>query len=188
MKRRTLLVAAGVGVTGTTGFAVHSSNMKEKNVAIESVDEVPEEYGFNVDATVREPEITNDHTAIIRITVENERDEARKISDGNRELFSTLTSTEPGLLLLDREASPLRTPGCWRPVFGQSRSMELRIAEIPPKGTATIDLAVWGESGVSLNECLPTGTFRFDTTYHVFGAEEREFDWGFALSVEEQQA
>lgn len=186
MRRRTLIAAVGVSAAGTAGFAVLSSTMTEKRVAIESVDEAPEEYGFDIDATVIEEKITSDHTANIRISVENERGETRKISDGSRELFSTLTSAEPGLLLLDREASPLRMPGCWRPVFGQSSSMELRIAEIPPEGKATIDLAVWGESGVSLDECVPTGAFRFDTTYHVFGVEgERTFDWGFELSVEE---
>lgn len=186
MRRRTLLATIGVGVTGTAGLTVLNSGMTEKRISIESTDEAPEEFGLSVGATVLEPRITRDHTASIRITVENERDESLRISDGGRKLFSTLTSDEPGLLLLDRDASPLRSPGCWRPVVGQSSSMELRIAEIPSGGESAIDLGVWGESGVSLDECVPTGTFRFDTTYHVFGADgEQTFDWGLELSVEE---
>lgn len=185
MKRRTLLAATGAGVVGVGGVAVFQSGTTEKRVAVESTDEVPEEFEIDIGATATEPRITTDHTASVRVAVENERDEARKISDGGRELFSTLTSDEPGLLLLDRKASPLRSPGCWRPVVGQSRSMELRSAEIPPEGESTIDLAVWGESGVSLDDCVPTGAFRFDTTYHVFGADgEQTFDWGFELSVD----
>jgi hypothetical protein len=183
-----VLATVGAGAVGVGGVAALRSPAGQKRIAIESVAEIPEEYGFDIDATVLEARITTDHTASVRITVENERDEARRISDGDRKLFSTLTSAEHGLLLLDREASPLRSPGCWRPVFGQSSSMALRIAEIPPEGKSAIDLRVWGESGVSLDDCLPTGTFRFDTTYHLLGAEgEQEFDWGFALSVDERK-
>ncbi|MDX1745844.1 MAG: hypothetical protein R3324_07905 [Halobacteriales archaeon] len=128
----------------------------------------------------------------LKVTVTNVSDEPISVGEERAIVFAYVHSeTRPGLVLLpaSESVSPPRD-GCWRLPEPIAIAEYYGVVDLAPGESTERTLGVWG--GPELTEgCLPTGEFRFETTFSGGPARDGGIDppewtasWGFSLTVE----
>lgn len=160
-------------------------------IAISEQDPVPEEYGLSLDAEVVEPEATDNHPAVVRVSLRNQTGRERFIRANNQPPLPSTESEQsnPRLVLVPtgRPASdPHPVPialGCWQLAEPVGEVLALDIGRIGPEASRERECTVWGAEDND-EPCLPMGTYRFEGTYEGTENETRAaLRWGFTLSI-----
>lgn len=203
MNRRELVSAAGAGIISLTGCLSiakqskgKSNNDKSMTVSVTNVESVPKKYETALDVDLRDPNITQGHTATVRITLENRSSETRTYTAGKglRPVFSTQSSTKSNsrIVLVTPKQSPDKPEvkdkkPCWRlSKVPQHLQLDRKVAVLDANQSTHLDLEVWGHPENDSTVCIPTGKFKFKEKYLFIGGdgEEKDFNWEFSLSVE----
>ena len=130
--------------------------------------------------------------ARLRVTVTNDSNAAIQVGEERAIVFAYVHSVaQPGLVLLPVDGSdyPAVRPGCWRLTDSIAIAEYYGVVDLQPGESIDRTVGVWADPEVSSN-CLPTGTYRFETTYRggpdveTVGEPEWDAIWGFDLRVE----
>ena len=130
--------------------------------------------------------------ARLRVTVTNDSDAAIQVGEERAIVFAYVHSVaHPGLVLLPVDDSdyPAVRPGCWRLTDSIAIAEYYGVVDLQPGESTERVVGVWADPEVQSN-CLPTGRFRFETTYRggpageTIGEPEWDATWGFDLRVE----
>lgn len=226
MHRRTVLIGTGGALAGALAGCTSSTDgseppappdnasttptatstrstegTRQRTVALESQDEVPDSHRVSIDLEVLEPAITTAHTARIRLTVTNEGP-ARSLSVGadNCNLFNRdyAGSDDPaGLWLYQPEQTEYldRKGEQWVPDRPQSEPRAYPMYGCLPRSyesgeSVHTEYVVWDDYRV--DGYLQPTTYRWEEEIEIW--EERNardtdqpsatFTWGFSLSIE----
>ncbi|MFC7155098.1 hypothetical protein ACFQPA_06465 [Halomarina halobia] len=146
---------------------------------------------------VLDAEATDERPPQLRVTLTNEADHAVEVGEGRAVLFEYVGSSDRRLVLLPGPADRYEAirSGCWTLAEPIAVTEEYRLLALAAGESILRDLGVWGAAdrggGGDADACLPTGEFRFESTYNVARDEERVIDdpeweaaWGFTLRVE----
>jgi hypothetical protein len=154
-------------------------------VTLDAVDDPPD-IPVEPAVEVVEATATDAHPPRLRATVTNRSDGTVTVGEGRAVVFAYVSDTARNLTLLPEGGDYPVEAGCWRLREPIAITEEYRTVTLDP------DEAVSGVQGVygaaDGTGCLPTGTFRFESTYSVYAGEtpdtERErATWGFSLAV-----
>ena len=139
---------------------------------------------------VVEPRATSTRPPVLRATVENDATYPVEVGEERAIVFAFVSSeARPGVTLLpaDDGYEPVE-PGCWR--LGEPVAIPeyYGVVRLAPGEAVSRRVGVWGSPDGE--GCLPTGRFRFSTTYaggrdRTDGLDEQEWrgNWGFTLDV-----
>lgn len=175
------VTAPGDGDTGTT----------DRTIAIGSTDDLPDiPVRPRVDVTAAKP--TASSPPGLRVTITNQSDHRIGVGEERAIVFAYVHSEErPGLVLLPAPAAddPAVRRGCWRLAEPIAIAEYYGVVGLDPGESTDRELGVWGGPELTTG-CLPTGTFRFRTTYRggpseraAIDAPEWEARWGFTIEV-----
>ena len=133
---------------------------------------------------------TYSNPATLEIRIHNQSDEDIVISAGKPAVFCYQISepSNPGVILKPQKWEWLKHPVCVKSLRKQSISTELRTKQIKSGSAVVEEYAVWGQRSNDIMECIPTGTFGFESRYQLGigvgnGGTDEEFDWGFSLKI-----
>lgn len=189
--RRSLLRASGAllltVLAGCLGGTPPAS--QPPRLSILSTDDDPD-VPVRPQVEVTREEATDDNPPQLRVTVTNESDEVVHVGEGRAIVFAYVTDDSGALQLLPAEGDYPAEAGCWRLTEPIAITEEYRIVELDPGASTTQLVDVYGAPDGE--NCLPTGEFRFETTYSVaVGADRepgddgtRDARWGFTVSRE----
>lgn len=164
-----------------------------RSIALTDVDDPPDLPVRPGVAIVAET-ATDAHPPQVRITVTNESDATVSVGEGRAIVFAYVADTTGTLLLLPAAGDYPVAEGCWRLTEPIAITTEYRITTLQPGEATSRVVGVYAtptdadESGTEAG-CLPTGTFRFETTYNVGQSADTvpdgdaEATWGFSLAV-----
>lgn len=190
MKRRSLLRLGAIPLLAGC-VAPPGDSSGGGRVSIVSVDDPPD-LPVRPAVEVVTPAASSDAPPQLRVTVTNTADHPVEVGEERDIVFAFVHSQErPGLQLLpeSEEGYPAVRPGCWRlaePIFVAEY---YGIVPLDPGESTARTVGVWGSPDLEAG-CLPTGEFRFLTTYTVARDEREGMDepddsarWGFTLRV-----
>ncbi|WP_435360599.1 hypothetical protein [Haloarchaeobius sp. DFWS5] len=165
-------------------------------------DSLPAELQVGVTVEVVE-QCSEQSPARLEIRVVNEGDETRRFEFDHIEPFTAMGDGEPGDHLVhvvpdpDDENSradyyeqflPERpVDGCWRLQRLYARPLTQIAARLTPNDAVSRTYLVVADP--SAEDCLPSGTYRFDVDSHVRepdADESRAYSWGFDLTLEDE--
>ena len=132
---------------------------------------------------------TDDHPPQLRVTVTNAGDEVVHVGEGRAIVFAYVTDDSNALQLLPADGDYPAEAGCWRLTDGIAITEEYRTITLDPGETTTQLVDLYGAPGG--DGCLPTGEFRFESTYSVTtgedavpgGSEGSSARWGFSVRL-----
>ncbi|MFC6836062.1 hypothetical protein [Halomarina ordinaria] len=164
-------------------------------VSVAETDDAPD-LAVRPEVEVLEATATGERPPRLRATVTNESDRTVTVGEGRAVVFEYVTSREEGGLMLlpgpADEYDPV-SQGCWRLESGVAVTDEYRTRTLEAGASASSDLGVWALGEMEEGEpCVPTGEFRFESTFSVGDEEEgpasggEQATWGFTLAVERQ--
>lgn len=196
MRRRELLALSSVALAGCTTsrgpFESEPSLPLAVSVGSLQTEAVPEPVEYTVEAV--EDRITREHTARIRVTVENTADDPVYIEGAsNFPLHNTVGEGAPWGLVVAGTEPTRRAPDCLIPENpGEAFAQPVGVTgngggKFGPGDRDHAERTLWVSAD---DECLPRGetTFRTDTV--AFRREDTPseeatlFGWGFEVSVE----
>lgn len=144
--------------------------------------------------TVVEPEVTPDHPATLGVAVTNTADGVVEVGEERAIVFAHVSSADRRLVFLPRdgrEGFP-RAADCWRLREAVAVPEYYGIVRLERDERYRKEVDLWGappsDDDAGPRECLPSGEYRFETTYSAaVGAENfaeaRSASWGFTLAV-----
>lgn len=184
MQRRTVLRAVGVVGVGSASGCLSDTlgdSFPSRSVSV-TEPAVDQAYDTAIDVLKRSG-ISTDSTAMIDVTVHNERETARTYTGGSQFPFAG-KSTPTGLVLEGEDPyhDPVETTDCWSiavdgwPLFATS-------AEIASGESLTTTLSIWDDADVE--GCFPTGEYRFSDTLAAQNGDESHvaIEWGFTVTI-----
>lgn len=192
MHRRTFLRAGAASAPLIAGcLARPSGSSAGRRASIAETDAVPD-LPVRPSVAVVAPGATDDSPPRLRARVTNEADYRVEVGEERAVVFAFVYSTDrPGVVLLPEPADqyPAVESGCWRLAEPVAVAEYYGVTALDPGESAERTLGVWGDPDGS--DCLPTGRFRFTTTYEV-GRDrtegiddlEERGEWGFVLEIE----
>lgn len=187
------------GTTGNSSQCDHS-DLKEKkmetkgdvlrHVEIEP-DTLSSEYDADLTATVLRDSITTEHTARVRVLFVHTGNEPQAYTFGDNPPFTNRwDDRDEHVWALDvvEEEHELVSEECWaveEETIGKddvATSEEFQHCE-----ALYTDLDLWQLWRGDDDQCMPTGTYRFEQQYDVGKLAEADdsFRWGFDLSISE---
>lgn len=190
MHRRSYLAGAitvVAGCTGDEGSGQKTTTLPplpesvERIVRVGRVDTIPDRYDTGATVEVVEPRVTTEHTAHLRVTVENTGDERYEYHfDPQPPMGHERSSEGPGTLLLAEAGTQERgASDCWRPAAGGHGDGIARV-ELEPDEAIQNTLELWD---VGDRECLPTGEYTFRAGIPRFDDRDVETTWSFTLEL-----
>lgn len=176
-------VTLGVALPGCTATAPPRADGGGPSVTIVSVD-TPSNLAIRPSVEVPRQTATEAHPPQIRTVLTNTTDAPVVVGDSRNAHFENTLDESGDCVLLPREVGyGSADPGCWRVTGGIGQASDYRPAEVSPGEARTrrVNLFAYGES----QDCLPTGTFRFETRMTVSGrrAGDRSASWGFGIRI-----
>ncbi len=182
----------GTATTSTTPTPEPAPTLRRVSVA--ATDDLDREFGTSLTAETVEPTVTTDHTAVLRVTLTNDADIQRSYVTTGRAVFFGPTSGGGIPLTVLLESPDGTDPGdrrvredCWRLEDGIAFETVERNVVLEGGESASVDLAVWGHHKNTSEECLPTGTYRFETEYDALPVDgdgkAPNFPWGFEIEI-----
>ena len=152
--------------------------------------DVPVEY----EATMAEPQATDEHPARLRVRIRNPTDSAVVLGEERAVQFHHVTSEDGALYLLpaDGRIETFAEPGCWRLTEGVAVAEYYGTISIPAGGSVSGESYVLGNFDLPEGACLPEGEHQVVTSGRAAGEAEAllggsgdatEFEWGFTLRV-----
>lgn len=195
MYRRTFLRGAAIAAPPAAGCLstppTDGPDRESKRVSIVGRD--PElDLPVRPSVEVVEPRASDDAPPRLRTRVTNEADYRVEVGEERAIVFAFVHSEgSPGAILLPEPADQYSAvePGCWRLSDPVAVPEYYGVTVLEPGASAERELGVWGATDGS--GCLPTGRFRFATTYDVGRDRTDGIDdpdargqWGFTLRIE----
>lgn len=153
---------------------------------IERTDESPSDPALEFGAEVVEPRVTTEHTALIRVQMQNVGEEAVSVSTTYREVFPAMVSRgdRPQLALV-RPDSPdgyeKVSETCWRPASSLVRFDVVKETTLSPDERESVVLELW-DSPENTGDCMRPGTYRFVSSYETDRTDD-PFEWGFSIRL-----
>lgn len=160
-----------------------------------SDEDLRDTFDVAADVTVLEPGVTTEHTARVRVTLENTATQPRTLTYTRRTCDLNLIdgryqrNGDISLLLISTEQAWERTEAdCWMPDGRNlncgipARDHEITIAPDEPLDWT---FRLWADpENHRTDACMPPGTYQFERR---FGREDAEASLSFALSVESDE-
>lgn len=187
MERRSLFKILG-GTGGAAAFGlIGFGRMGHRQITVRGTDDVPTQFPIQLDAEVIDDKSTNSDSSIIQISMSNQtKEQIVQFSTGWPGVFTAGNSREtPGLMLIARGHNnrPIRNPICPKPISNYNIPTLLLATELQPEETRHVKFDIWGKKENSLFNCIPKGTYSFESTYYEGPSIEENFTWGFTLDV-----
>lgn len=192
MYRRTFLRASAGAAPLVAGCLASPStgDSRRRRVSVVERDDPPD-LPVRPSVEVVAPRATDDAPPRIGATVTNTADYPVEVGEERAVVFAFVASEErPGIILLPGPADQYSPtdPGCWRLTEPVAVPEYYGIVRLAPGESTERVVGVWGTPDGE--GCLPTGRFRFTTTYSVArdetdgidGPEERA-EWGFDVEI-----
>jgi hypothetical protein len=187
MKRRAALGLTGTVIAGGIGWNIRGDS---HSVELEDQSETPARIPTDIQAQIKNDQSTYSTPATLEIQIHNQSEEDIVIAGGNPAVFSYRVSepANPGVIVKPQKWDWLKHPFCIKPLTKKPISTELRTKHIKPGSSVIEEYAVWGQPSNDITECIPTGTFGFESRYQLGigignGITDEEFDWGFSLNI-----
>ena len=187
MKRRTMLGLTGTIIGGGIGWNLRGDS---HSIALKDQSETPTRIPIEIQVQIKDGQSTYDSPASLDVRIDNQYDKDVVISAGKPAVFSYQISepANPGVMVKPQKWDWLKHPFCVKRLRKGSISAELRTKIIESGSSAVETYAIWGQRSNDIMECIPTGTFGFESRYQLgvgigHGVTDEEFDWGFTLEV-----
>ena len=205
MKRRPLLAGLGAGAAGLsgclgigtsttstptdTGSEDADQRFQSRTVNLDTIDREPREHNIALTGEMREPEVTAEHTATLRLTFMNEGDAESMDIAGVRDDMPviaedfTYSAPQEYLLVPPRYAQPDRKETCWEvpheAAFNGDNAGE-ELLRLPPGESVSQEYLLWDRKPDT--SCMPTGNYHFGSKW---ANEGEPFKWMITLSIQE---
>ncbi|MFB6229209.1 MAG: hypothetical protein ABEH88_11780 [Halobacteriales archaeon] len=187
MKRRAALGLTGTVIAGGIGWNLRGDS---HSVELEDQSDAPAGIPTDIQAQIKNNQSTYSNPATLEIRIHNQYDEDIVISGGKPAVFSYRVSepANPGVILKPQKWDWLKHPFCIKSLRKNSISTELRTKQVRSGSSVIEEYAIWGQRSNDIMECVPTGTFDFESRYQLGigignGVTDEEFDWGFTLNI-----
>jgi hypothetical protein len=204
MRRRDLLATLGTAglVSGAGCITVWATDpdVRRRTVSLSSVDDIATEHRVSIDVGLLEENVTDEHTARLRVTTTNEG-EPRRLSVGDRmcAIFNRegeMSDPEGVWLYRPEETQWLEREGPRWEHDGNPNSERAYAAYgcLPRKyetgESVATDYLLWDDFRV--DGYLPPATYRWEVPIRVWNDREggysdapvAAFTWGFSLSID----
>lgn len=197
MRRRAFLT----GLTGSlpvvtgclsTAPAGVGGSFEERTVSLTHINETPDDHNLAISVDVVEPSITDEHTAGVRVSIENTGPDESPGIGISEEGLDQLGPVGPNyghdvpneiLLVPAALEQPAPRDGCWTTEEAGgpwNGGVALPDMTLEPGASFTQDYRVWDPQPES--PCMPVGEYRFGK--RVSQVEDPRPGWMFTLSIE----
>lgn len=180
------LTGGCLGRTNPANLGMNSEPELPRTVSVVSSESLSEIESVSMDVSVLEPEITQDHTATVEVTLSNDADREQRFNGGASFPFSPGTSHPDGLILLGEGSKRgTKRDGCWTVENPDEWLTNETTAFLAPGETSSIRLTVWDDP--RSGGCLPIESYQFSEKFSIGDPAKNPtvFGWGFGLSVSE---
>lgn len=205
ISRRSLLTGFGAGAVTLTGCLETGSSVTDsqtssnpvtttdqfqnRDVKLAGIEQEPQEYNIGVDGEMSVPEVTENHTATIRLIFTNEGDSESIDIAGIRHdipvIAEDFTYSVPQeyLLVPPRYEQPDRKDTCWEVPHENAFNGSNAGGEslyLSPGESVSQQYLLWDRKPTT--PCMPIGDYHFGSKW---ANEGQPFKWMITLTIEE---
>lgn len=176
------LALSSAGCAAVTAPRADSDRPRVTLVSVSDTDDLP----VRLDVEITRPRATEDHPPQLRTRLVNTSETTVQVTEGGSAHFEYATDESEAYVLLPHEPGRFTAePGCWRLIGEFGSTAELWVLELPPDDPSALLLDLYGYH--DREECLPTGTYRFETSISATSRGRRRrpsSEWGFEVRIE----